>query len=590
MYGETSKYDCLESILHDRGSEPRALPLQFLKEITANFSHERVLGQGGSGMVYKGVLQSGEVMAVKRLEPSMLHAQILFENEVHHLMRLNHPNIVRFMGYCFETKKLYANYEGKKVFADESEMLLCLEYLPRGSLDGYISDGSSELDWHTRYKIIVGICNGLHYLHEQIDNSILHLDIKPANVLLDDNLAPKITDFGLSRLFDQHQTIFCPNRVGTFGYMAPEYIHEGTITPKSDIFSLGVIIMELITGDKNYPGVAGTSSEGFIELELEKWRKILEKAQGHTKLEIDCQQIKRCIQTGLICVNPDRTRRPTTTKIIKMLQGLESSDCSISNEAMPSTDQISNGVTKHTTYFGITEQRKQSSKNTLCNENLVQAKRRDPQLGEASVSLAMAGECLRGKLLYLENRVALARIMFPVEAKVAMDIAQVDGTLEFTLGAGANPRPEIHQATVDLNESPFQIGDEHLARIRVLSKTVELGKRFFPRCSNVLDKIMDDEAELASLVRDTSTSTEKKRRFQDLQDVLQKAFNEDKEEIDRSTISSSSSSTSTSSLGDEHLGPTLAVSVADFFCLKMLVRCFFIFCSFFVWKRSFFSG
>ena len=87
----------------------------------------------------QGVLQSGEVMAVKRLEPSMVRAQILFENEVHHLMRLNHPNIVRFMGYCYETKKLYENYEGKNVFAESSEMLLCLEYLPKGSLDGYLS-------------------------------------------------------------------------------------------------------------------------------------------------------------------------------------------------------------------------------------------------------------------------------------------------------------------------------------------------------------------------------------------------------------------------------------------------------------------
>ncbi|CAM0880201.1 unnamed protein product [Alopecurus aequalis] len=206
--------------------------------------------------------------------------------------------------------------------------------------------------------------------------------------------------------------------------------------------------------------------------------------------------------------------------------------------------QISKRLTKHGNYFGFTEEGKPSPKDRLCIEVLEQAERRDPQLGEASVSLAIAGDCQRGKLLYLENRVALARIMFPIEARVAMDIAQVDGTLEFTLGSSANAPPEIQRTNVDLNETPFKMNDEHLARMRALSKTVELGKRFFPRCSNVLDKIMDDEAELASLVRDTSTSTEKKRRFLDLQDVLQKAFNEDKEEIDRSTISSSSSSTS----------------------------------------------
>ncbi|XP_047060560.1 cysteine-rich receptor-like protein kinase 26 [Lolium rigidum] len=340
MYGESNKYDSLESILHDQCSKPRALPLQFLKEITDNFSYERVLGEGGTGMVYKGVLQSGEMIAVKRLEPSMVCAQSLFENEIHHLMMLNHQNIVQFMGYCYETKKLYENYEGKMIFAESSEMLLCLGYLPKGSLDGYLSDGSSELDWHTRYKIIQGICNGLHYLHEKIDKSILHLDLKPGNVLLDHNLAPKISDFGLSRLLDHHQTISSPNRVGTFGYMAPEYVHEGTITPKSDIFSLGVIIMELIMGNRNYPSVTGTSSEGFTDLELKKWSKTLEKAQGYTKLEVDCQQIKRCIQIGLICVNPDWTKRPTTTKIIEMLEGLEISDCSKSSEATSSADQV----------------------------------------------------------------------------------------------------------------------------------------------------------------------------------------------------------------------------------------------------------
>jgi regulatory protein NPR1 len=142
----------------------------------------------------------------------------------------------------------------------------------------------------------------------------------------------------------------------------------------------------------------------------------------------------------------------------------------------------------------------------------------------------------------LYDVVALARIMFPMEARVAMDIAQVDGTLEFNLGSGANPPPERQRTTVDLNESPFIMKEEHLARMTALSKTVELGKRFFPRCSNVLDKIMDDETDPVSLGRDTSA--EKRKRFHDLQDVLQKAFHEDKEENDRSGLSSSSSSTS----------------------------------------------
>ncbi|VAH57697.1 unnamed protein product [Triticum turgidum subsp. durum] len=204
--------------------------------------------------------------------------------------------------------------------------------------------------------------------------------------------------------------------------------------------------------------------------------------------------------------------------------------------------QIAKRLTKHGDYFGNTEEGKPSPNDKLCIEILEQAERRDPQLGEASVSLALAGDCLRGKLLYLENRVALARIMFPIEARVAMDIAQVDGTLEFTLGPSTNPPLEI--TTVDLNDTSFKMKEEHLARMRALSKTVEVGKRFFPRCSNKLDKIMDDEPELASLGRDASS--ERRRRFHDLQDALLKAFSEDKEEFNKTTtLSSSSSSTST---------------------------------------------
>ncbi|NP_001152107.2 BTB/POZ domain and ankyrin repeat-containing protein NPR1 [Zea mays] len=209
--------------------------------------------------------------------------------------------------------------------------------------------------------------------------------------------------------------------------------------------------------------------------------------------------------------------------------------------------QISKRLTKHGDYFGPTEDGKPSPKDRLCIEVLEQAERRDPQLGEASVSLAIEGDSARGRLLYLENRVALARILFPMEARVAMDIAQVDGTLEFTLVSSVNLPAEI-QRTVDLNDTPFTMKEEHLARMRALSKTVEVGKRFFPRCSKVLDTIMDDEAEMASLGRDTSA--EKKRRFHDLQDLVQKAFSEDKEENDRSAARSpSSSSTTTTSIG-----------------------------------------
>ncbi|KAJ4820612.1 BTB/POZ domain and ankyrin repeat-containing protein NPR1 [Rhynchospora pubera] len=212
--------------------------------------------------------------------------------------------------------------------------------------------------------------------------------------------------------------------------------------------------------------------------------------------------------------------------------------------------QIAKRMTKSADYYRILEEGKASPKDMLCVEILEQAERRDPLVGEASVSLALAGDDMRGKLLYLENRVALARIMFPMEARVAMDIAQVDGTLEFTLGSNSNSTNGNNRSNaMDLNDTPFQMKEEHRARMKALARTVELGKKFFPRCSDVLDKIMDDEltdladlTDMAGLNRDTSE--EKRRHYEDLQNVLQRAFSEDRQELDLSALSSSSSSTS----------------------------------------------
>ncbi|XBI96834.1 hypothetical protein VPH35_033056 [Triticum aestivum] len=311
----------MESILQDQSSRPHSIPLQHLKEITNNFSEDRILGHGGIGVVYKGVLHNGEMIAVKKIVSSLMPGpQKQFENEVYHLMIVRNPNI----NACLE-------YNGKYIFAEMAERLLCLEYLPKGSLDKYLSDESSGLEWSTRYKIIMGICNGLRHLHEQNDKPIVHLDLKPANIMLDNSMEPKIIDFGLSRLLDKEQTICTSSRDGTFGYMAPEFLHSGTITRKSDIFSLGVIIFEIITGRRDYVDVTPNSSYEFIEDTLKKWRTTLERAPGYRSLEIECQQIKRCIQVALICMNFERAERPRIMKIINMLQGLESIDFDVTN-------------------------------------------------------------------------------------------------------------------------------------------------------------------------------------------------------------------------------------------------------------------
>ncbi|PVH47650.1 hypothetical protein PAHAL_4G107500 [Panicum hallii] len=337
MDGEPSRYDKLESMLQDGSSEPRNLPLEHLRSITNNFSEERLLGEGGFGTVYKGVLPNGKTIAVKKLNSSIPGVKDRhFENEASHLMRLKHPNVVLLVGWCSETENMYVHYNGKYICAEKSERLLCLEYMPKGSLRGYLSDEASGLAWDTRYKIIEGICYGLHYLHEEWQHStpIIHMDLKPANILLDNNMVPKIADFGLSRLFSEEKTWTCTiNRDGTLGYMAPEYINRGLITTKSDIFSLGVIIIEIVTGHRDYPDENGVSPQEFIDLVLKKWRNRLQKTASYKELYY-YQQIRSCIQIGLVCVGLDRSKRPTTSQIIKMLH-VESVDLRGSKRVYP---------------------------------------------------------------------------------------------------------------------------------------------------------------------------------------------------------------------------------------------------------------
>ncbi|KAF9613070.1 hypothetical protein IFM89_005518 [Coptis chinensis] len=210
--------------------------------------------------------------------------------------------------------------------------------------------------------------------------------------------------------------------------------------------------------------------------------------------------------------------------------------------------QISKRLTRFVDYFRSTEEGEATPKDRLCIEILEQAEGRDLLLGEASTSRAMAGDDLRMSLLYLENRVTIARLLFPMEAKVAMDIAQVDGTLEFPVVVNPKNSPSRQNTSVELNESPFKNEEEYLNRMRALSRTVELGKRFFPRCSEVLDKIMDadDLSELANLDNDNADERlTKKQRYMELQESFAQAFSEDKEDIDRSAAMSPASSSST---------------------------------------------
>uniref|UniRef100_A0ACD5VEJ3 Uncharacterized protein n=1 Tax=Avena sativa TaxID=4498 RepID=A0ACD5VEJ3_AVESA len=301
----------LERLLVDANAEPTNLPLSLLEDITNGFSIDNRIGIGGFAVVYKGMVGKW-IVAVKKLSNTFNIEENKFHGEVKCLMKAKHENIVRFLGYCAETQGKMEDYEGKLVMADLRNWLLCFEYVPNGSLDKHIADASNGLEWRERYVIIRGICDGLHYLHKKY---ILHLDLKPANILLDDHMIPKIADFGLSRCFDEGQTSAITKHLcGSLGYFAPELI-RGQISFKSDIFSLGVIIIEILTGEKSYPE---------DEKVVASWMRRLDALEGDMQLE----QVRVCTKIGVECMDLDPSKRPLAGDIINRLDKTGSVDYS----------------------------------------------------------------------------------------------------------------------------------------------------------------------------------------------------------------------------------------------------------------------
>ncbi|XP_047970066.1 G-type lectin S-receptor-like serine/threonine-protein kinase At4g27290 [Salvia hispanica] len=294
-----------------RKSEDLELPvikMETIVQATNNFSTENMIGIGGFGSVYKGNMPSGEEIAVKRLSRSSHQGLEEFRNEVMVIAKLQHKNLVKLLGCCIE----------------EDERMLIYEYLENKSLDLLVFDHSRStlLTWPMRCDIIMGIARGLLYLHHDSRLKIIHRDLKTSNILLDRHLTPKISDFGLARIFEEDQALARTKRViGTFGYMAPEYAIDGKYSVKSDIFGLGVVLLEIISGKKNR-GYEDTNHNlnllGHAWL-LWKENKSLELMDGCLKNTVRECEVKRCIQVGLLCVQKCADDRPIMSSVVSML-------------------------------------------------------------------------------------------------------------------------------------------------------------------------------------------------------------------------------------------------------------------------------
>ncbi|XP_022720553.1 putative receptor-like protein kinase At4g00960 [Durio zibethinus] len=289
------------------GAESLQIDFDSVLAATNNFSDANKLGQGGFGAVYKGQLPNGEEIAVKRLSMESQQGDIEFKNEVLLLAKLQHRNLVRFVGFCLEGH----------------EKILIYEFVPNKSLDHFIFDQikRAELDWETRYKIIEGIARGLLYLHEDSRLRIIHRDLKPSNILLDADMIPKISDFGMARLFGQDETQGSTMRiVGTYGYMAPEYAIQGHFSVKSDVFSFGVLLLEIISGQKNNSFHHGENSEFMLNFAWKNWREgTALNLIDPTLSDGSRNEIMRCMHIALLCVQENVARRPTMASVVFML-------------------------------------------------------------------------------------------------------------------------------------------------------------------------------------------------------------------------------------------------------------------------------
>lgn len=308
-----SSFNSIEGFLQKNNN---LMPIRYsysnIKKMTRDFREE--LGKGGYGSVYKGKLRSGHDVAVKTLSTNKENGQD-FINEVATLGRIHHVNVVKLVGYCVE----------------RSKRVLVYDLMPNGSLDKYIFDKQSceSLSWERKYKIAIGVARGIEYLHKGCDVQILHFDIKPHNILLDENFTPKISDFGLAKFFStEKNSVTLTAARGTIGYVAPELINRsiGQVSYKADVYSFGMLLMEMIGLNTNKVNGCDNSSEYFPYWIYDRINRGKDIEVGNVvRVDDEDDEYTRKITrkmtiVGLWCIQINPTGRPSMSQVLKMLE------------------------------------------------------------------------------------------------------------------------------------------------------------------------------------------------------------------------------------------------------------------------------